>query len=730
MKFLLRYTLICWISVSQVMAQGQLIQKGDRYYQEMAFVQALEYYQKAYKKDSTNQEAKLKMAESFRRLNDPVNAEMWYQQVIHDSIVSQEHKLYYAEALNSNGKYEQAREWYERYLQEKGKERRVMKRIEGIEHQEAFYRNEAYLTVNEADFNSEASDFAPAFYDSSLVIASSRGGQGMFAWDNSSYLDLYRVNPSTTELDLLDKEINSRYHEGTAVFFDQDTKVIFTRSNYQDKKLGRSKEGVNKLKLFYAEKRENGKWSEAVLLDFNSDEYSCGHPAISSDQTLYFASDMPGGFGGTDLYRCEFVNGAWQSPVNLGKNINTEGNEMFPFLYNDQELYFASNGREGLGGLDVFGLDISEDTEGHITNLGYPINTSGDDFGLIVNTDGKSGYFSSNREGGSGSDDIYTFTSGKPLLDQLVVRGVVSDEKEGTVLSGAKVMLTNKKGQQIGETVANKQGEYTFTVDPNTDYELLAEKEEYFEKKADFSTTEPKYQIAWEVDIALLKNYGFSLFGLITENKFSKPIDGVQITLVDNMTGKTVLETNTGQEGSFRYVMEDKKLKDRISYQIKLGKEGYLGKTLTFNSELSKPGQIDLHDVLNVRLDKIDIGMDIGAMANIQPIYFDLGRYNIRPDAAQELDKIVKIMNENPGIEIELGSHSDARGSANSNLSLSDKRAKSSVDYIVSQGISRDRIVGKGYGESQLLNRCADGVTCSEEEHQQNRRTEFKVTKY
>ncbi|WPP49754.1 OmpA family protein [Catalinimonas niigatensis] len=730
MKFILRYTLICWISINQVVAQSQLIQKGDQYYQEMAFVQALEYYQKAYKKDSTSKEAKLKMAESFRRLNDPVNAEIWYQQVVNDSIASSAHRLYYAEALNSNGKYEQAREWYKRYLQEKGKERRVLNRIEGIEHQEALYRNEAYLTVNEAGFNSEASDFAPAFYDSSLVIASARGGKGAFAWDNSSYLDLYRVNTSTAELDPLDKEINSHYHEGTAVFFDQDTKVIFTRSNYQDNKLGRSKEGVNKLKLFYAEKKENGKWSEYVLLPFNSNEYSCGHPAISSDHTLYFASDMPGGFGGTDLYRCDFVNGEWQSPVNLGKNINTEGNEMFPFLSPDQELYFASNGREGLGGLDVFGLDISEDTEGHITNLGYPINTSADDFSLIVGPDGQSGYFSSNREGGSGGDDIYTFTSSKPLLDQLMVRGVITDEKEGNTLAGAKVMLLNKQGKEVNKAVANGQGEYTFTVDPNADYELLAEKEDYFEKKADFNTTGPRHQIAWEVDIALLKNYGFSLFGLITENKTREPIEGVQISLVDNMSGKTVLETTTAKEGAFRYIMEDKKLKDRISYQIKLTREGYLGKTVTFNSELSKPGQIDLHDVLNVRLDKIDIGTDIGALANIQSIYFDLGKYNIRPDAAKELDKIVKVMSENPSIAIELGSHSDARGSAASNLALSDKRAKASADYIVSQGISRNRIVGKGYGENEILNRCTDGVTCSEEEHQQNRRTEFKVTKF
>nr|WKN37331.1 carboxypeptidase regulatory-like domain-containing protein [Tunicatimonas sp. TK19036] len=733
MKSIIRYIILCWMSVTQVMAQHQLIDEGDQYYQEMAYARALSFYQKAYEKDSTSQKTKLKIAESFRRLNDPVNAEYWYAQVVDDSVAMAEHKLYYAEALSSNGKYDQARKWYERYAQEKGKERRVLNRIQGIENQESFYRNESYITVNEAEFNSPQSDFSPIFYNGGLVFTSARSGKGKFAWDNSNYLDLYQLNLKTKEIEPLSKEINSRYHEGTAVFFDQDTKVVFTRSNYEDKKLGRSKEGINKLKLFYAEKKENGKWGEPILLPFNSAEYSCGHPAISSDTTLYFSSDMPGGFGGTDLYRSTFMNGQWQDPVNLGENINTEANEMFPFLHDDRELYFASNGRQGLGGLDIFGLDISQGTGGHITNLGYPINTPSDDFGLIVKHDSQSegaqsGYFSSNREAGTGGDDIYTFTSLKPLLDQLLVKGVVTDEKDGTILPGANVILVEEAGKEVATMNADEQGRYSFTVEPGSRYQITAQQNDYFEKKEDVTTTQGKTE--WQVDMALLKNYAFSLYGRIEDHRTNEPIPGVKITLVDNMTGKTVQQGATDEQGAFRYAMEDKKLNDRVSYQVTLAKDGYLGKSVTFNSELSEPGQINLHDALNVQLDKIDIGMDIGELINIQPIYFDLGKYNIRPDAATELNKIVSIMEDNPSIEIELGSHTDARGSASSNLRLSDNRAKASADYIVSQGISRGRIVGKGYGESELINGCGDGVSCSEEEHQKNRRTEFKVTKF
>jgi len=711
------------------MAQSQLIQQGDRYFQEMAFVRALDYYQSAYKKDSTNHEAKLKIAESYRKLNQPEKAEKWYALAIQEeSSTSAEYYLYYAEALSSNGKYEEAKEWYEKYAQKQGKERRVLNRIKGIENQQALYRNEDYLTVSEAPFNSEQSDFAPAFFENSIVFTSARSGRGNFAWDNSSYLDLYKLNGENGKAEALSKEINTKYHEGTAVFFDNDTKVIFTRSHYHEKKLGRSKEGINKLKLLYAEKKENGKWTKPELLPFNSAEYSCGHPTMSSDNRLYFSSDMPGGFGGTDIYTTRMENGEWQEPKNMGKGINTEGNEMFPYLHNDAELYFASNGREGLGGLDIFGVDIKGDKSSHITNLGYPINTSSDDFALIVNSDGHSGYFSSNREGGKGNDDIYTFTSTKSLLDQWVVKGAITDAKDGRKLKGAKVILQGENNNVLASTYANEEGYYQFNIQPDTKYTVLAQQEDYREKLKSFEADIT--ETSSEINLDLKRDLDFSLFGLITENNSSQPIPGVEIIIVDKSSNEEVLKVTTTKEGSFNHVLENSKINDRLSLEIQLSKKGYLNKTTDFETVLKQPGQINLHDVLNVKLDKIEIGTDIGELIDVQPIYFDLGKYNIRKDAAVELNKIVKVMKENPTIKIELGSHTDARGSASSNMRLSDNRAKASADYIVSQGISAVRIKGKGYGESQLKNRCKDGVKCPEGEHQINRRTEFKITKF
>ncbi len=728
-KIAVYFALVC-VSLTHTQAQQRLIATGDRHYEDLAFIRALDYYQKAYEKDTANDQLVLKIAESYRQLNDPVQAEAWYGRVIQHRSVSPIHKLYYAEALGSNGKYQQAREWYEQYKQEAGKERRVTNRIQGIEHQQAFYQQQATITVEEVSFNTALADFSPTFYKDQLVFVSARNSKAnAFVWDNSHYLDLYQVGIHANQPAPFESSINSKYHEGPAVFFDNGSKVIFTRSDYHKRKLGRSEEGVNTLKLFYAEKQADGSWGKSQPLPFNSSEYSTGHPTLSSDMTLYFVSDMPGGFGGTDLYKCAFVNGAWQQPVNLGENINTEGDEMFPYLHQDRELYFASNGRPGLGGLDIYGVEVSRLAGGKVLNVGFPVNSSADDFSLVLDSTSLDGYFSTNRSGGTGSDDIYHLTTLKPLLSPYQVKGKITDQKDGSPLAGAQVTLSSETGKPLTTTTA-KDGSYIFAVHPDMQYQIQAQQPEYLENRAAVLTTSTQLETEWEVNLSLLKKHGFSLFGIIAERQSGQAIQAVQLTLIDNMTGKTVLETTTDPQGAFEYVLEDKKLKDRISYQLKLSKAGYLSKTTTINSQLTQPGRINLNDILQVSLDKIEVGTDIGSLIDIQPIYFDLGKSTIRPDAAKELNKIVKIMQENPNIAIELGSHTDARGSAASNLQLSDQRATASAAYIISQGIHRDRIIGKGYGESVIINSCADGIKCTEEEHQKNRRTEFTVTQF
>lgn len=705
-------------------------QKGDKLFYQFAYADAIDAYKKAVASDPANEKIKLKIAESYRKLNDQKEAADWYGKVLNENKdVDAEYKLHYAEALSGIMKYDEAKKWYASYNQDASGDTRPGMKISAIEQQERITKSSGKTTVSVEGFNSTASDFSPAYYRNEIVFVSGRGGESVpqSAQTGEAYLDLYRVDGAGRVHTFYDK-LNTEYHEGPVVFYDGETKLIFTRNNYTGKKLKRDAKGVAKLKL-YSTSWNNNEWSEPASLPFNSDAYSVGHPAMNSKGTvLYFASDMPGGLGGTDIYKSTWESGKWSTPVNLGAPINTEGNELFPFISEDRFIYFASSGHGGLGGLDLFGADLSKGKATKILNLGVPLNSPLDDFGLIVDDTALKGYFSSNRNGGKNQDDIFSFESAGPLFSSFSVEGMVYDKMDSVTLESATVYLI-RHGETIDSTKTNSSGQYRMDIEEEGPFILTTQKPEYKIVNVDLNTNQSETG-ELVTDIYLPKDYGFELLGIISEKGSDKKVEDVHVILVDNFSGSEVLNVKTNDEGSFGYDLIGKNLKDRVSYQIKLEKEGYLGKVLTFNSTLETPGQIALHNALDLNLDKIEIGTDIGKVLQVNPIYFDLGKSTIRPDAATELLKIVQIMKENPTLEIELGSHTDARGSASGNLRLSDRRAKSSVNYIISQGIDASRITGKGYGEAQLINQCADGVKCSEDEHQLNRRTEFKITKF
>ncbi|MEQ9168505.1 MAG: OmpA family protein [Fulvivirga sp.] len=714
-------------NISSLFAKAE--QKGDNFFYQFSYEEAIVAYKKAMESDPGNDKLKLKIAESYRKLNDVNEAADWYGKVLTESSdVDAEYKLHYAEALSGVMKYEEAKKWYRLYNSSAENDTRPDKKIVAIEQQEKLTRASSKVRIATEDFNSAASDFSPAFYRNEIVFVSARNpNPSKSSVNESGYLDLYRVDGAGRVQKFYD-DLNSEYHEGPAIFYEDGTKLIFTRNNYTGRKLKRDAKGVAKLKLYSTSWVDN-EWSKPASLPFNSDEYSVGHPAMTSDgQALYFASDMPGGLGGTDIYKVSFEGGQWGTPVNLGAPINTEGNEMFPFIAEDRFIYFASNGHGGLGGLDLFGADLQKGKDAKVTNLGVPLNSQLDDFGLIVDNTGLKGYFSSNRNGGRSRDDIYSFISSGSLLSSFSVEGVVFDKLDSALLATSIVYLI-RGNQKIDSTITGEMGRYRMEIEEEGPFTLDVKREEYKGRKLEFNTnqSETGELIA---NIYLSKDYGFDLFGVISEKGADATVAGVNVTIIDNFSGEEVIKVKTDKDGSFAYDLLGKNLNDRVSYQIKLDKEGYLGKLLTFNSTLDQPGRVSLHEALDLNLDKIEIGTDIGKVLQVNPIYFDLGKFTIRPDAATELLKIVQIMKENPTLEIELGSHTDARGSSSGNLRLSDKRAKSSVNYIISQGIEPSRITGKGYGEALLINQCGDGVKCSEEEHQLNRRTEFKITKF
>jgi outer membrane protein OmpA-like peptidoglycan-associated protein len=493
------------------------------------------------------------------------------------------------------------------------------------------------------------------------------------------------------------------FHDGPVCFNKQFNRAIFTSNNGSKKK----QEGLAVLGL-YESKLVDGVWQEAQPLPCNSIQFSCGHASFGADDNeIYFVSDQPGGFGGSDIYRMKMnKEGVWSKPENLGPQVNTAENEVFPYFQSSGLLLFSSNGHTGLGGLDIFVAKLDGGKVRKILNLGAPVNSNFDDLSAFLADDGVNGYFASNRKGGSGSDDLYRMSVLTPWEFEKEMNIIVKN-KEGLPIANTEVVIKDDKGQIVQKIITDAEGKAKVI---STEWSLI-------QLECNASNYEPVkvFKNAKELSngdwIELIPNRvpQFSVIGTVKDVKSGSAIDQVKVSLdVNASKGKNLLYTDAKGE-----------------FKVKLDKGFKVGDQIE--------GDISINSLMELKMEKIEIGKDLGKILDIKPIYFDLGKYAIRPDAAAELDKIVAYMNENPTIEIELGSHTDCRGSKASNEKLSASRAKASADYVKSRITNPKRIYGKGYGESKLVNKCeCEGkVTspCSEEEHQANRRTEFKVIK-
>ncbi|MAN58212.1 MAG: hypothetical protein CMC08_00060 [Flavobacteriaceae bacterium] len=423
--------------------------------------------------------------------------------------------------------------------------------------------------------------------------------------------------------------INTAFHESTPTFTKDGKTIYFTRNNFLDGKKGKDSDKTIRLKLYKATKGSEGMWSNVTELPFNSKEYSTAHPALSADETrLYFASDMPGTLGMSDLWYVEILSdGTYGNPVNLGPTINTEARESFPFVSQKNNLYFASDGHAGLGGFDLYVTPLDAmGMPGEASNLGEPANSNQDDFGFIINEDEYIGYMSSNREGNRGSidDEIYRVQE----KCEVTINGLVFDVDTKEPLPGANLMFLNASNEVIGTQVADDSGNFSFMAECELQYSIRATKDLY----------EP-----------------------------------------NEIVVRTPSKTGV------------------IEVEIPLKRK----------------------DICDPR--------DLGCKLNLQPIYFDFDRYNIRPDAEVELAKILAAMREYDELVIHIESHTDSRGNDAYNEALSEKRAQSTLNWLVSKGIDRSRLSARGYGENRLVNECSNGVECTEEEHQLNRRSMFII---
>lgn len=623
-------------------AQEKLITKANQKYREYSFSPAIDIYKKVLDKGFVSADLLKNLGNSYYFNADYKEAADTYKRLLSDynTDIGPEYYFRYSQTLKSLGNYDMAQDMMDQFSTMTADDVRA-----GIFKSEKDYldeikKNSGRYEIKPFEYNTPYSEFATSYYKKGLIFSSDRDTGNLakyrHTWNSKDFLDLYKVNTDSLDNDRVTKlgdDINTRLHESTSIVTNDGKYLYFTRNNFKDGKYITDENGIIRLKILRA-RLVDGVWANIEEFPFNSDSYSTAHPAFSPDgKTMYFASDMPGSFGQSDIFRVAVYNdGKFGTPENLGNTINTEARETFPFVTSENVLYLSSDGHPGLGGLDVFATKIEDgDYEGAVVNVGEPVNSNMDDFTFVFKEDTKTGYFASNRDGGQGADDIYSFVENIPLklvCDQ-AISGTVRDKITSEVLVGATVKIIDENNNEVLTTITDSEGEYRLSADCN---------------RGNFVR-------------ALMQGY--------------------------------------------------------------VPSEEYLGK-----SE-GKPNIIDFY----LERDQVTAGFgdDLAKLLQLSTIYFDFDKYNIRKDSEIEVEKVIAAMEKYPSLKIKVNSHTDSRGRDAYNLWLSQKRAESTVNYMISKGISKDRLEGEGFGETKLVNHCENGVRCSAVEHEKNRRSEFII---
>ena len=621
---------------------------------------------------------------------------------------------------------------------------------------------------NSVLINSPNLEFSPVYYQNGLVYVTSRYKSGAIDKKiNETFFELFYSeldaagNPSKPQE--FSVNINSQAHEGPVSFSRDGERMYFTRNNMQKGMTKADSKGITRLKIYEA-KRGVFDWENVEEMSFNSDEYSVMHPTLSADgKTLYFASDMPGGYGGFDLYMVTRNRARWTSPVNLGKRINTDKNDVFPFIHDSGTLFFSSNGHKGQGGLDIYSVDLSnENSKGVVINLGSPFNSSDDDLSLILNEEGTQGYFTSGRKGGVGKDDIYQFEAPnglnnlgeRPMLNAqiLVVNSITGERipdagvrifeqaKDGfltkssaydvelqPVSSGSTELvmkLRRKDANSLGKPdfYTNSDGELVRPLEQGKKYLILVTKEGF--RNGELMTSGDDGNGAG-LRIDLVEDRCVTVGGSLRDAGNTKALTGVKISITNTCDG-TEESINTDASGNFTTC-----LPEGCDYKINYSKPGYA--SATKNILVAAGAQnLDLDYVLSPSAasnSPANEAIRAGSTIVLENIYYDFNKSAIRKGETRELEGLANLMSKYPSMKIDLIAHTDSRGTAEYNMDLSMRRAQSAKQFLVTRGISSNRVNAFGYGETQPRNECVDGVKCDEKDYQYNRRTEVKVTK-
>ncbi|MBW4362182.1 OmpA family protein [Flavobacterium taihuense] len=628
-----------------IYAQKAKVSSADKKYDNYAYIDAIKTYERVAEKGYKSPDMYQKLGNAYFFNSELDKAVKWYDELF--ALTTNVDPVYYyryAYCLRSVGQTDKANEMLKIYNQKSDNSSKGESYIKEVNYLDKIKANSGRYKIKDGGVNSKYSDYGSSFYNDKLVFTSSRDtgslGQRKHTWTDQYFTNLYETNLTgdsltPSKVNKFSKNVKSKFHEASAVFTRDGKTMYFTRNNYLDGKKGKDENKITLIKIYKAS-FENNDWANIIELPFNSNNYSTAHPALSPDEkTLYFVSDMPGTLGESDIFKVSInSDGTYGAPENLGKTINTTGKETFPFVSEENEIYFASDTHSGLGGLDIFVSKIKPDgTFDEVQNVGADVNSPKDDFAYLINTQNRIGFFSSNRDGGKGYDDIYQFLETKRLIPKCKpeLNGLITELATGQILTNAKITLYDDQHKIIKSIESDEKGSFSFNVENEKTYSVRAEKEDY--------TT--------------------------TEKTIAIPANDCKTEL-----------------------------------------------NLAFEKALCK----------------VAVGDDLGKCFGIKWIYFDLDKSNIRPEAALDLAKILDVMGQYPNMKIDIRSHTDSRASFKYNDALSERRAKSTKDWLIQNGINPSRLSSKGYGETKLFNNCSDGIKCTEEEHQQNRRSEFIIT--
>ena len=626
--------------------QNSLEKETEKDVTNYAYIDVIEISERVAKKGYISAKLYRNIGDSYYFNGKLIEAKVWYEKLIRlvnevNLEIPSEYYYRYAQSLKAIGNLKEANFFLERFSVVSKQEIRSQLIRDTSKFLQEIKENSGRYELSLLKINSSFSDYGSTVYQDQLIFTSARDTgnitKKIHNWTGQSFTSLYAApiqeNGEIYEFYPFAKEIRSKFNESTLVFTRDGNTMYFTRNNYLKGKGAKNGDKLTLLKIYRASLIE-GRWSNVEELPFNSDEFNTAHPALSPDgKWMYFSSDREGGCGQSDLYKIEFTSDGFGNPINLGKDINTEGRETFPFITDNNELYFSSDGRPGLGGLDIYVAKIKEDGSlSPVQNIGQPANSEFDDFGFYINSQTNRGFLSSNRSRGQ-NDNIYSFIETQALsLDcKQNIKGVVYDEITKEPLIDADIFIFDSNEEKIGYLKSSADGEFVFSkLICGVTYRLRVIRNEY-------QTVEKIVNLSYE-------------------------------------EGTTNIDL-------------------------------YLDKAKVFPKK----------------------GDDLFKALSLDPIYFDFDKSDIRSDSATELAKVVEVLQQYPEMKIDVRSHTDSRGNNTYNLKLSERRAQSTIKWIIDRGIDPSRVIGKGYGSTHLLNDCKKGIPCSVDQHQKNRRSEFII---